>query len=120
MVLVTGPTGSGKTNTLYSSVATLNKVDTNIITAEDPVEFQLAGINQVQMKEQIGLNFAGALRAFLGEDSNIILDGGNRDLETSQIWLKKSLTGPPALSSLHTKDDPSTIMPVMKMGIEPL
>src|SRR3979490_471651 len=88
MVLVTGPTGSGKTNTLYSSVSSLNKVDTNIMTAEDPVEFQLAGINQVQMKEQIGLNFAAALRAFLRQDPNIILVGEIRAFETADNRLK--------------------------------
>jgi type IV pilus assembly protein PilB len=109
MVLVTGPTGSGKTNTLYSSVARLNKVDTNIMTAEDPVEFQLAGINQVQMKEQIGLNFAAALRAFLRQDPNIILVGEIRDFETAEIAVKAALTGHLVLSTLHTNDAPSTI-----------
>src|SRR5258707_55862 len=119
MVLVTGPTGSGKTNTLYSSVATLNKVDTNIMTAEDPVEFQLAGINQVQMKEQIGLNFAAALRAFLRQDPNIILVGEIRDFETAEIGVKAALTGHLVLSPLHTNDAPSTISRLMNMGIEP-
>ncbi|HXM94327.1 MAG TPA: type IV-A pilus assembly ATPase PilB [Candidatus Dormibacteraeota bacterium] len=119
MVLVTGPTGSGKTNTLYSSVATLNKVDTNIMTAEDPVEFQLAGINQVQMKEQIGLNFAAALRAFLRQDPNIILVGEIRDFETAEIAVKAALTGHMVLSTLHTNDAPSTISRLMNMGIEP-
>lgn len=119
MVLVTGPTGSGKTNTLYSSVATLNKVDTNIMTAEDPVEFQLAGINQVQMKEQIGLNFAAALRAFLRQDPNIILVGEIRDFETAEIGVKAALTGHLVLSTLHTNDAPSTISRLMNMGIEP-
>src|SRR5713226_4387239 len=119
MVLVTGPTGSGKTNTLYSSVATLNKVDTNIMTAEDPVEFQLAGINQVQMKEQIGLNFAAALRAFLRQDPNIILVGEIRDFETAEIAVKAALTGHLVLSTLHTNDAPSTISRLMNMGIEP-
>ena len=99
MVLVTGPTGSGKTNTLYSSVATLNKVDTNIMTAEDPVEFQLAGINQVQMKEQIGLNFAAALRAFLRQDPNIILVGEIRDFETAEIARESGAHRP--LGALH-------------------
>jgi type IV pilus assembly protein PilB len=119
MVLVTGPTGSGKTNTLYSSVARLNTVDTNIMTAEDPVEFQLAGINQVQMKEQIGLNFAAALRAFLRQDPNIILVGEIRDFETAEIAVKAALTGHMVLSTLHTNDAPSTISRLMNMGIEP-
>src|SRR5205085_10174334 len=119
MVLVTGPTGSGKTNTLYSSVATLNTVDTNIMTAEDPVEFQLAGINQVQMKEQIGLNFAAALRAFLRQDPNIILVGEIRDFETAEIAIKAALTGHLVLSTLHTNGAPETITRLMNMGIEP-
>src|SRR5579864_5512537 len=119
MVLVTGPTGSGKTNTLYSSVAKLNTPETNIMTAEDPVEFQLAGINQVQMKEQIGLNFASALRAFLRQDPNIILVGEIRDFETAEIAVKAALTGHLVLSTLHTNDAPSTISRLMNMGIEP-
>jgi type IV pilus assembly protein PilB len=119
MVLVTGPTGSGKTNTLYSSVSRLNQPDTNIMTAEDPVEFQLAGINQVQMKEQIGLNFASALRAFLRQDPNIILVGEIRDFETAEIAVKAALTGHLVLSTLHTNDAPSTISRLMNMGIEP-
>jgi type IV pilus assembly protein PilB len=119
MVLVTGPTGSGKTNTLYSSVARLNTQETNIMTAEDPVEFQLAGINQVQMKEQIGLNFASALRAFLRQDPNIILVGEIRDFETAEIAVKAALTGHLVLSTLHTNDAPSTISRLMNMGIEP-
>jgi type IV pilus assembly protein PilB len=119
MVLVTGPTGSGKTNTLYSSVSRLNTVDTNIMTAEDPVEFQLSGINQVQMKEQIGLNFAAALRAFLRQDPNIILVGEIRDFETAEIAVKAALTGHLVLSTLHTNDAPSTISRLMNMGIEP-
>jgi type IV pilus assembly protein PilB len=119
MVLVTGPTGSGKTNTLYSSIAQLNKPDTNIITAEDPVEFQLPGINQVQMKEQIGLNFAAALRSFLRQDPNIILVGEIRDFETAEIAIKAALTGHLVLSTLHTNDAPSTISRLMNMGIEP-
>ncbi len=119
MVLVTGPTGSGKTNTLYSSVARLNTQDTNIMTAEDPVEFQLAGINQVQMKDQIGLNFASALRAFLRQDPNIILVGEIRDFETAEIAVKAALTGHLVLSTLHTNDAPSTISRLMNMGIEP-
>ncbi len=119
MVLVTGPTGSGKTNTLYSSVSTLNKVDTNIMTAEDPVEFQLQGVNQVQMKEQIGLNFAAALRAFLRQDPNIILVGEIRDFETAEIAIKAALTGHLVLSTLHTNGAPETITRLMNMGIEP-
>ncbi len=119
MVLVTGPTGSGKTNTLYSSIARLNTPETNIMTAEDPVEFQLAGINQVQMKDQIGLNFAAALRAFLRQDPNIILVGEIRDFETAEIAVKAALTGHLVLSTLHTNDAPSTISRLMNMGIEP-
>jgi type IV pilus assembly protein PilB len=119
MVLVTGPTGSGKTNTLYSSVARLNTPETNIMTAEDPVEFQLAGINQVQMKDQIGLNFASALRSFLRQDPNIILVGEIRDFETAEIAVKAALTGHLVLSTLHTNDAPSTISRLMNMGIEP-
>jgi type IV pilus assembly protein PilB len=119
MVLVTGPTGSGKTNTLYSSVSRLNKPETNIMTAEDPVEFQLPGINQVQMKDQIGLNFATALRAFLRQDPNIILVGEIRDFETAEIAVKAALTGHLVLSTLHTNDAPSTISRLMNMGIEP-
>ena len=119
MVLVTGPTGSGKTNTLYSSVARLNQPDTNIMTAEDPVEFQLPGINQVQMKEQIGLNFASALRSFLRQDPNIILVGEIRDFETAEIAVKAALTGHMVLSTLHTNDAPSTVSRLMNMGIEP-
>ncbi len=119
MVLVTGPTGSGKTNTLYSSIARLNTPETNIMTAEDPVEFQLPGINQVQMKEQIGLNFAAALRAFLRQDPNIILVGEIRDFETAEIAVKAALTGHLVLSTLHTNDAPATISRLMNMGIEP-
>jgi len=119
MVLVTGPTGSGKTNTLYSALQSLNTVDTNIMTAEDPVEFNLMGINQVQMKEQIGLNFAAALRSFLRQDPNIILVGEIRDFETAEIGIKAALTGHLVLSTLHTNDAPSTISRLMNMGIEP-
>jgi type IV pilus assembly protein PilB len=119
MVLVTGPTGSGKTNTLYSSISRLNQPDTNIMTAEDPVEFQLAGVNQVQMKEQIGLNFATALRAFLRQDPNIILVGEIRDFETAEIAIKAALTGHLVLSTLHTNGAPETITRLMNMGIEP-
>lgn len=119
MVLVTGPTGSGKTNTLYSSIARLNQPGTNIITAEDPVEFHMAGINQVQMKDQIGLNFAAALRAFLRQDPNIILVGEIRDFETAEIAIKAALTGHLVLSTLHTNGAPETISRLMNMGIEP-
>ncbi len=119
MVLVTGPTGSGKTNTLYSALSSLNTPDTNIMTAEDPVEFNLAGINQVQMKEQIGLNFAAALRSFLRQDPNIVLVGEIRDFETAEIAVKASLTGHLVLSTLHTNDAPSTVSRLMNMGIEP-
>jgi type IV pilus assembly protein PilB len=119
MVLVTGPTGSGKTNTLYSALQSLNTIQTNIMTAEDPVEFNLMGINQVQMKEQIGLNFAAALRAFLRQDPNIVLVGEIRDFETAEIAIKAALTGHLVLSTLHTNDAPSTISRLMNMGIEP-
>jgi len=119
MVLVTGPTGSGKTNTLYSSISRVNTPETNIMTAEDPVEFNLHGINQVQMKEQIGLNFAAALRSFLRQDPNIILVGEIRDFETAEIAVKAALTGHLVLSTLHTNDAPSTVNRLMNMGIEP-
>ena len=119
MVLVTGPTGSGKTNTLYSSISKLNSPDTNIITAEDPVEFNLAGVNQVQIREGIGLNFAAALRSFLRQDPNIILVGEIRDFETAEIAVKAALTGHLVLSTLHTNDAPGTINRLMNMGIEP-
>jgi type IV pilus assembly protein PilB len=119
MVLVTGPTGSGKTNTLYSSIAKINTPETNIMTAEDPVEFNLAGVNQVQVRENIGLNFAAALRSFLRQDPNIILVGEIRDFETAEIAVKAALTGHLVLSTLHTNDAPSTINRLMNMGIEP-
>ncbi len=119
MVLVTGPTGSGKTNTLYSAISRLNQPDTNIMTAEDPVEFQLGGVNQVQMKDSIGLNFAAALRAFLRQDPNIILVGEIRDFETAEIAIKAALTGHLVLSTLHTNGAPETISRLMNMGIEP-
>ena len=119
MVLVTWPTGSCKTNTLYSSIAKLNTPETNIMTAEDPVEFNLPGINQVQIREGIGLNFAAALRAFLRQDPNIILVGEIRDFETAEIGIKAALTGHLVLSTLHTNDAPSTISRLMNMGIEP-
>src|SRR5450756_2387946 len=119
MVLVTGPTGSGKTNTLYSALSRINTPETNIITAEDPVEFNLPGINQVQMKDSIGLNFAAALRSFLRQDPNIIMVGETRDYETAEIAVKAALTGHLVLSTLHTNDAPSTINRLMNMGIEP-
>lgn len=119
MVLVTGPTGSGKTNTLYSALQSLNTPETNIMTAEDPVEFNLEGINQVQMKEQIGLNFAAALRSFLRQDPNIVLVGEIRDFETAEIAIKAALTGHLVLSTLHTNDAPSTVSRLVNMGIEP-
>ena len=119
MVLVTGPTGSGKTNTLYSSIQRINTPETNIMTAEDPVEFNMMGINQVQVRENIGLNFASALRSFLRQDPNIILVGEIRDFETAEIAVKAALTGHLVLSTLHTNDAPSTVNRLMNMGIEP-
>jgi type IV pilus assembly protein PilB len=119
IVMVTGPTGSGKTNTLYSAIAQLNDPTVNILTAEDPIEFNLAGINQVQMKEQIGLTFASAMRSFLRQDPDIILVGEIRDFETAEIAVKAALTGHLVLSTLHTNDAPSTVNRLMNMGIEP-
>ena len=119
MVLVTGPTGSGKTQTLYSAISRINSPETNIMTAEDPVEFNLVGINQVQMKEQIGLNFAASLRSFLRQDPDIILVGEVRDFETAEVAIKAALTGHLVLSTLHTNDAPSSINRLMNMGIEP-
>ncbi len=119
IVMVTGPTGSGKTNTLYSAIAQLNDPAVNILTAEDPIEFNLAGINQVQMKEQIGLTFASAMRSFLRQDPDIILVGEIRDFETAEIAVKAALTGHLVLSTLHTNDAPSTVNRLMNMGIEP-
>jgi len=119
MVLVTGPTGSGKTVSLYSALGELNKTTENISTAEDPVEFNFAGINQVQMHEEIGLNFASALRAFLRQDPDIIMIGEIRDFETAEIGVKAALTGHLVLSTLHTNDAPSTINRLLNMGIEP-
>jgi type IV pilus assembly protein PilB len=119
MVLVTGPTGSGKTTTLYSALAMLNQVDTNVATAEDPVEFNFAGINQVQMHEDIGLNFAAALRSFLRQDPDIIMIGEIRDFETGEIAVKAALTGHLVLSTLHTNDAPGTVSRLLNMGIEP-
>ena len=119
MVLVTGPTGSGKTTTLYSALSELNKITTNISTAEDPVEFNLMGINQVQMHDEIGLNFASALRSFLRQDPDIIMVGEIRDFETAEIGVKAALTGHLVLSTLHTNDAPSTVNRLLNMGIEP-
>jgi type IV pilus assembly protein PilB len=119
MVLVTGPTGSGKTNTLYSAISKVNTPETNIMTAEDPVEFNLVGVNQVQVRENIGLNFAAALRSFLRQDPNTILVGEIRDFETAEIAVKAALTGHLVLSTLHTNDAPSTVNRLMNMGIEP-
>jgi type IV pilus assembly protein PilB len=119
MVLVTGPTGSGKTVSLYSALADLNKTTENISTAEDPVEFNFAGINQVQMHEDIGLNFATALRSFLRQDPDIIMIGEIRDFETAEIAVKAALTGHLVLSTLHTNDAPATINRLLNMGIEP-
>ena len=119
MVLVTGPTGSGKTTTLYSALSELNKITTNISTAEDPVEYNLHGINQVQMHDDIGLNFAAALRSFLRQDPDIIMVGEIRDFETAEIAVKAALTGHLVLSTLHTNDAPSTVSRLLNMGIEP-
>jgi type IV pilus assembly protein PilB len=119
MVLVTGPTGSGKTTTLYSALQELNKTTRNISTAEDPVEYNLMGINQVQMHEDVGLNFATALRAFLRQDPNIIMVGEIRDFETAEIAVKAALTGHLVLSTLHTNDAPSTVSRLLNMGVEP-
>jgi type IV pilus assembly protein PilB len=119
MVLVTGPTGSGKTTTLYSALQRLNEVAWNISTAEDPVEFNFFGINQVQMHEDIGLNFAAALRSFLRQDPDIIMVGEIRDFETAEIAVKAALTGHLVLSTLHTNDAPGTISRLLNMGIEP-
>jgi type IV pilus assembly protein PilB len=118
MVLVTGPTGSGKTNTLYSSLAVINEPNVNILTAEDPVEFNLPGINQVPVRESIGLTFAGVLRSFLRQDPNVILVGEIRDVDTASIAVKAALTGHLVLSTLHTNDAPSSINRLVNMGIE--
>jgi type IV pilus assembly protein PilB len=119
IVLVTGPTGSGKTNTLYSALTALNEKDTNIMTAEDPVEFELEGVNQVQIRENVGLGFASTLREFLRQDPNVILVGEIRDYETAEIAIKAALTGHLVLSTLHTNDAPSTVSRLVNMGIEP-
>ncbi|MBI4964235.1 MAG: type IV-A pilus assembly ATPase PilB [Desulfomonile tiedjei] len=119
MVLVTGPTGSGKTTTLYSALSELNAPDVNISTAEDPVEFNLHGINQVQMHEEIGLTFASSLRSFLRQDPDIIMVGEIRDFETAEIAVKAALTGHMVLSTLHTNDAPQTVNRLLNMGVEP-
>jgi type IV pilus assembly protein PilB len=119
MVLVTGPTGSGKTTTLYSALSELNQIAHNISTAEDPVEYNLAGINQVQMHDEIGLNFAAALRSFLRQDPDIIMVGEIRDFETAEIAVKSALTGHMVLSTLHTNDAPATVSRLLNMGVEP-
>jgi type IV pilus assembly protein PilB len=119
MILITGPTGSGKSTTLYSALSELNKADVNVCTAEDPVEYNLVGINQVQVREQIGLTFAACLRSFLRQDPDIIMVGEIRDLETAQIAVKAALTGHLVLSTLHTNDAPSTVDRMINMGIEP-
>jgi len=119
MILVTGPTGSGKTTTLYSALTRLNTVDTNIMTAEDPVEYNLSGINQVQVKPDIGLNFAALLRSFLRQDPDVIMVGEIRDFETAEIAIKAALTGHLVLSTVHTNDAPSTVGRLISMGVPP-
>jgi len=119
MILITGPTGSGKSTTLYSALSELNKPDVNVSTAEDPVEYNLMGINQVQVRDDIGLNFAACLRSFLRQDPDIIMVGEMRDLETAQIGVKAALTGHLVLSTLHTNDAPSTVDRLINMGLEP-
>src|SRR5262245_43318080 len=119
MVLVTGPTGSGKTTTLYSALSKINIPDVNIMTAEDPVEYNLEGINQVLVNEDVGLTFSAALKAFLRQDPNIVMVGEIRDLDTGSIAVKAALTGHLVLSTLHTNDAPSTINRMVDMGIEP-
>ncbi len=117
MVLITGPTGSGKTNTIYSALWDLNKPDVNISTAEDPVEFNLEGINQVQMNPDIDLTFANALKSFLRQDPDIVLVGEIRDLETAEIAFKAASTGHLVVSTLHTNDAPSTVIRLTEMGV---
>jgi type IV pilus assembly protein PilB len=118
-VLVTGPTGSGKTTTLYSALSKVNTIDTNVMTAEDPVEYNLFGINQVQVRTEIGMTFAAALKAFLRQDPNIIMVGEIRDLETGGIAIKAALTGHLVLSTLHTNSAPETVTRLLDMGLEP-
>jgi len=119
MVLVTGPTGSGKTTTLYSALSKVNNIDVNIMTAEDPVEYNLFGINQVLVRNEIGMTFAAALKAFLRQDPNIIMVGEIRDLETGGIAIKAALTGHMVLSTLHTNTAPETVTRLLDMGLEP-
>ncbi|HET7789495.1 MAG TPA: ATPase, T2SS/T4P/T4SS family, partial [Gemmatimonadales bacterium] len=119
MVLVTGPTGSGKTTTLYSALSKINQIDVNIMTAEDPVEYNMFGVNQVLVRNEVGMTFAAALKAFLRQDPNIIMVGEIRDLETGSIAIKAALTGHLVLSTLHTNDAPSTVTRMIDMGIEP-
>ena len=119
MVLVTGPTGSGKTTTLYSALSKVNTIDVNIMTAEDPVEYNLFGINQVLVRTDIGMTFAAALKAFLRQDPNIIMVGEIRDLETGGIAIKAALTGHMVLSTLHTNSAPETVTRLLDMGLEP-
>jgi len=119
MVLVSGPTGSGKTTTLYSALSTVNSPDVNIMTIEDPVEYQLSGVNQVQAKSEIGLTFAAGLRSFLRQDPDIILVGEIRDLETAEIAIKAAMTGHLVFSTIHTNDAPSTVTRLTDMGVEP-
>src|SRR5438309_4714589 len=116
MILLTGPTGSGKTTTLYSAISTINSPDHNIMTAEDPVEYNLRGVNQIQINEEIGRTFASALRAFLRQDPDVILVGETRDLETAQIGIRAALTGHPVLTTLHTNDCPSTPARLLDIG----
>jgi type IV pilus assembly protein PilB len=120
MLLVTGPTGSGKTNTLYSAIAGLNQPGVNILTAEDPVEFNMPGVNQLQVRDAIGLTFASALRSFLRQDPNVILVGEIRDAETTAMAVKAALTGHLVLSTLHTNDAPSVVTRLVNMGVEPV
>jgi len=119
MILITGPTGSGKTTTLYSAIHTINSPEHNIMTAEDPVEYNLKGVNQVQINDGIGRTFASALRAFLRQDPDVILVGETRDLETAQISIRAALTGHLVFSTLHTNDSPSTVARLIDMGIPP-
>jgi type IV pilus assembly protein PilB len=119
MVLITGPTGSGKTTTLYSAISTINSPEHNIMTAEDPVEYNLKGVNQVQVNEGIGRTFAGVLRSFLRQDPDVILVGETRDLETAQISIRAALTGHLVFTTLHTNDCPSTVARLVDMGVQP-
>jgi type IV pilus assembly protein PilB len=119
MILITGPTGSGKTTTLYSAISTINAPEHNIMTAEDPVEYNLKGVNQVQINEGIGRTFAGVLRSFLRQDPDVILVGETRDLETAQISIRAALTGHLVFTTLHTNDCPSTVARLVDMGVQP-